>query len=795
LPSIFQTHIMRLIFTTVLFLITNFLFSQTDFNLELVSNPQFPEAANDIWGFVSEGGTEFAIVGTVDNTRIYSLADPAAPVEVITIPGTNTIWRDMKSWEDHVYVTSESNDGLLVVDMSQADNDSIRWQLITPPVITDESADLGACHNIYIDENGFAYLAGCGNGSMNKAIILDLNQDRWNPPIVGVHGDGYAHDLYVRDNIMYSSEIFAGQLRIFDVTDKTNLILLGETNTSFNFTHNTWISDDGNYAYTTDERGNAYVDAYDISDFSNIRRLDEFQPLETTGQGVVPHNTHFQDEYLITSWYTDGVVITDVSRPTNMIKVGAYDTFFGGNGGTNGCWGAYPYLPSGLVLATDRANGLFVLQPNYQRACWLEGTVTVAGQGTPINGVTVNIESEELNGATTDISGGYATGVATAGVFNVTFFHPEYEAFETSATMVNGEVTILNVELVRRPVFQVTGRFVDANTGESINTGVFEAESVSGPALNIESDGNGNFVVDIFDESYSAVAGAWGFRQRELSLSPMDSEIVIELERGWEDDFALDLGWTSEGTATAGLWERGVPIGTFFIGQTSNIDVDIAGDIGQEAYVTGNAGGGAGTDDVDDGTAILTSPPMNLSDFTNPEIQFNTYFFNDGGAGDIDDMIDFSITDGTSQYLFSTIDSSTGTWTDVIRIRPLDLGIDITKDIQLQIVTGDNADNGNLVEAAIDVFRVAEAGSTSTTDVTNSSVIQVYPNPATEYLNILSAAEDDIQRIRMYDINGRKVLERPFEAILNIQNLETGAYIIEFEKISGDRLVSRVVIK
>ena len=123
---------MRLFYTTLLFLTANLLISQNDFNLELVSNPQFPEAANDIWGFVSEGGTEYAIVGTVDNTRIYSLADPAAPVEVITIPGTNTVWRDMKSWEDHVYVTSESNDGLLVVDMSQADNDSIRWQLITP---------------------------------------------------------------------------------------------------------------------------------------------------------------------------------------------------------------------------------------------------------------------------------------------------------------------------------------------------------------------------------------------------------------------------------------------------------------------------------------------------------------------------------------------------------------------------------------------------------------------------------------------------------------------------------------
>ena len=91
---------MRLLYTIILFLASQFLFSQTDFNFELLSNPQFPEAGNDIWGFVSEGGTEFAIVGTVDNTRIYNLADPTAPVEILAIPGSNIIWRDMKSWED-----------------------------------------------------------------------------------------------------------------------------------------------------------------------------------------------------------------------------------------------------------------------------------------------------------------------------------------------------------------------------------------------------------------------------------------------------------------------------------------------------------------------------------------------------------------------------------------------------------------------------------------------------------------------------------------------------------------------
>ena len=34
-------------------------------------------------------------------------------------------------------------------------------------------------------------------------------------------------------------------------------------------------------------------------------------------------------------------------------------------GNFDGCWGAYPYLPSGLVLATDQQEGLFILHTPY----------------------------------------------------------------------------------------------------------------------------------------------------------------------------------------------------------------------------------------------------------------------------------------------------------------------------------------------------------------------------------------------------------------------------------------------
>jgi hypothetical protein len=81
---------------------------------------------------------------------------------------------------------------------------------------------------------------------------------------------------------------------------------------------------------------------------------------------VVPHNTHVIGNYLVTSYYTDGVTIVDASDPYNLIEVAYFDTSPQYEGdGYNGCWGAYPYLPSGLILATDRQNGLHVLSTPY----------------------------------------------------------------------------------------------------------------------------------------------------------------------------------------------------------------------------------------------------------------------------------------------------------------------------------------------------------------------------------------------------------------------------------------------
>jgi len=94
-----------------------------------------------------------------------------------------------------------------------------------------------------------------------------------------------------------------------DVTDKENYLTLGSQTTDFNFTHNAWLNDEGNVLFTTDEIANAPVGSYDVSDLNDIQILDLFKPYETLGDGVIPHNVHVWNDWIIISYYSMGVLL------------------------------------------------------------------------------------------------------------------------------------------------------------------------------------------------------------------------------------------------------------------------------------------------------------------------------------------------------------------------------------------------------------------------------------------------------------------------------------------------------
>ena len=169
---------MRKLFFYLLFAYS-FLSAQESLNMDLVSNLTYNQGLNDVWGY-ADGLNEYALVGTVTGFSVVDVTNPSDPYEIFFIEGSESIWRDIKTWGKYAYVTTEAEDGLLIVDLSDLTGQTY--------VYTDEF--FTTSHNIYIDENGYAYIFGTDTG-VGGAIILDLSVDPMNPTLAGIFDDYY----------------------------------------------------------------------------------------------------------------------------------------------------------------------------------------------------------------------------------------------------------------------------------------------------------------------------------------------------------------------------------------------------------------------------------------------------------------------------------------------------------------------------------------------------------------------------------------------------------------------------
>lgn len=688
-------------------------------NLTLKAHVDFPQRLNDIWGYEADG-RDYALVGTATGVAIFDVTDTENPVDLGFLPGPESIWRDIKVWDTYAYVTNETGGGINVIDLSGLPNpvtpaDAFRWE----PVIEEIGGQLSPCHNIFIDDNGIAHLSGC-NLNNGGVFFVDLATNPAAPVYVNAAPPVYSHDAYVRDDKLYSSEIFEGHLGIYDVSDLNNAQLLATQPTPFDFTHNAWLSDDGNTVFTTDEVGDAPVAAYDISDLSDIKELDQFRPLSTINQGVLPHNVFVWEDWLIISYYADGCILADATRPDNIIEVGNFDTVLPGEGG-NGAWGVYPYFESGTVIVSDIEQGFFVLEPNYVRACHLEGSITDAISGAVISDARVEIASTLVNFTNSRLDGIYKTGQAIAGTFEVTYSHPAYFPTTISVTLNNGELVIQDVQLQPRPTAQFMVEVVDNETGLPVSNVNVQLEG-QGLTYNIVTDGNGSFSRMVVDGAYDASFAIWGYKEKFIPLDVANGTVTrIALTPGFTDDFIFDLGWEVQSNAEGGRWELGEPIGTELEpGNFVNPEFDIDGDLGDQCYMTGNAGGSIGRDDVDNGFTQLISPPMDLSEYAEPELSFHHWFFNAFGNSTPDDVLEVRVDNGITEVTVAQFSESGNAWSELNRINLADF-ITMTEEVRVIFYTEDLPDSGNVLEAAIDVFKVTDKAALQAFEVLGST--------------------------------------------------------------------------
>lgn len=400
---------------------------------------------SNLWGYADEEGNEYALVGVngadapnSGGLSVVDVTDPAHPVEVFFAPGPNSIWREVKVWGDHAYVTTEADFGLQIVDLSPLP------QSTDLPVTVFHGQGWNTAHSLFIDENGRLYVHGTNRGN-GGVIMYDLTQDPEAPVEVGSYDPVYCHDSFARGDTLYAAHVYQGLFSIVDVSDPAAPVMLGSHATPSQFTHNLWLDDSGLYLFSTDEVANAYVAAYDISDPTDIREVDRVR--SDAGHGVIPHNTYWHNGFLVTSYYTYGVVIYDAARPGNLVEVGQFDSSPYAGTGFHGDWGVYPYLPSGNLLISDIEGGLYILGPTYVRASWLEGLITDAATGDPVNQATITLEATTAADST-GFDGLYALGTDVPGTYTVTVSAAGFPtAIVAGVVLESGQVTVLDVAL------------------------------------------------------------------------------------------------------------------------------------------------------------------------------------------------------------------------------------------------------------------------------------------------------------------------------------------------------------
>lgn len=751
---------------------------------------------SDIWGYVDGSGNEYAIVGNQTGTSIVDVTDPTNPSEVFYSAGNQTIWRDMKVWGTTAYITNEGGGGLKIIDLSNLPGPITGSDVYQ---YNGSTYNFTTAHNIFMDENGHVYLTGADNG-VGGAIILDVSITPLAPVELGRYNDFYLHDIFVRGDTLWGGAINDGFFTVTDVSDPMNCVTMATHLTPATFSHNVWLSDDGNTLYTTDEVSDAYVASYDVSNIGNIIELDRVQ--SSPGQDVIPHNTFVVGDYLVTSYYRDGVVITDASNPSNLIQVGNYDTSPLSGDGFDGDWGVYPYLPSGNLIVSDIDNGLFILGPTYSPAASLEGNITDFVTTSPIDNALIEIVTTPLTD-NSDVIGDYYSGVGTGGTFDVTFSKLGYVSQTISnVVLTNGNTTVVDVELVPLVTFTLQGTVEDESGNPISNAQVVitDAQSVT----TVTTNGLGVFDVSTFLEgAYDVSIGLWGYHTLCLSSEQFTisgGPYIYVMEEGYSDIFELDLGWSVSGSTDSGDWERDEPNGTTYFGTESNPEDD-SDDCGTLAYITGNNGGSAGNDDVDNGTTFLTSPIFDLSTYTDPYLSFERWFFNAGGQGGTpNDSLVVDITNGTQTVRldfadFNSPDMSSWAYRE---FRVTDF-LPVTAIMQMKIRAMD-VQGGHISEGGFDNFFVWDSlpNNIGLVEISNDQLVLVYPVPFTNEINIVLDQVFESVHVEVLEMSSGKLIEsKDFTAVGSIKMNNVYAKGMYLIRVFGDDavLTTRRVVK
>lgn len=420
------------------------------------------------WGYNQTGkNKEYAIVGSSRGTYFIDITAPASPTVCDYVAGTSSpgVWREVNVYQNYAYVVSDNSppNSFQIIDMQYLP-DSVHV------VHNSSTAYFERGHQVYVDGNKL-YVAGIrfqGSGSANMRVyslatpsapvlLRTLSQDY--PSIT------YVHDMFVRRDTVFAHCGNQG-LHVYKFTASNTFSALGSLTgyADAGYCHSGSITNDGKTFIMCDEVPTGLrIKSLDVSNLSNITVNSLFRP--NSNSGFVGHNPYvIGNKYAFISCYQDGLYLYDISSPSTPTIAGYFDTHpqggasAGNNYGSssyNGNWGAFPYFKSGLILACDMQNGVFILRASAlaPTANFNAATVICSGATTTFTDVSTNTPTTwnwVISGASPATSTVQNPSVtySVGGVYNATLV----------AANANGTNTIVkSITVTANPTVTTTG--------------------------------------------------------------------------------------------------------------------------------------------------------------------------------------------------------------------------------------------------------------------------------------------------------------------------------------------------
>lgn len=629
-------------------------------------------SGNDCWGYTAPNGREYGIMGTNAGTFFIEITNPDNAQIIGFIAGPDSLWRDIKVYQNFAYAVSEGGNGIQVINMANINQVTNRVSLVN----TITTGGGTATHNVALNTDS-GYLYRCGGGSNGLRIYSLANPAT--PTFVASWADRYVHDCQV---ITYTKGPLAGHeiayccsgnnggnantgLDILDVTDKNNIVNLYPSRITWPsaaYSHQVWLSPDLRYAYLNDEldeTGSAPTRTMvvDVSFLIDENVPSPFLAGIFNGTNVaINHNLYTKDDLIFETNYRAGLrVFCTTADPLAPEEIAYFDTYPGSDSANfNGSWSNYPYFPSGVVIISDLERGFFVVS--------VQTPAESLAYGYP-NGRPSFVSPAEATTVEVNVGAGACT--ATDVMQDSVMMHYD----------IGGGLVTVPATLNQDGSYDAV--IPPSPCGEFISY-FFSAQSESSTTYMDPPGAPG--------ETYSAFS--------ELG------EIA-----GPIDNFQTDTGWTTSiAGATSGQWQRGVPVVDSSWPYTPFTDSDGSG----QCYLTQNA---LGNTDVDNGSVTLTSPVLDMSG-EDDSITFDYYLYlSDPQTTDLL-LVEINSNNGSGAWTTIATDYTSGgrNWRNmkIYATQLADAGVTLTSTMRLRFTVNDSTPQG-VVEAGIDAVGLFHA--------------------------------------------------------------------------------------